>query len=169
MTATLTVVEATGPNSTRRAATSIELLGVDGFSINSTTYLAYPLRTIPSSGITNTYERWFRFEFSGSYMDVSDLRFWLSSALGTGWDLRWGTTDVYRAPTNSDSDIATNSVPMSDPGVSNLNLLDNPAGGILPGTTSISWWLVLQASATGDADTLLASSGLDYEVAWLEY
>ena len=170
MTAVLTVVEATGVNSTRRAATSVELLGVDGFSMNPTTYLTYPLRPVPSSGITNTYERWFRFEFSGAYMSVSDLHFWLpSSTLGTGWDLRWGTTDTYAVPTNSDSSVAVNPVPSADPGVPNIDFLDSPSEGILPGTQDVTVWLVLQASATKDASDLLASAGLDYELTWLEY
>jgi hypothetical protein len=117
MPATMRVVEATG-DGLRRIATSVNILGVDGFTLTNTNFDAYPIRVVPTSGISTSYERWFRFEFSGKYQVVNDFRFWMPGlAVNPGWTLRWGVAEVFSPPTSSDSVIALDSVPTSDPGV----------------------------------------------------
>jgi hypothetical protein len=169
MPATMKVVEATG-DGLRRIATSVNILGVDGFTLTDTNFDAYPIRVLPTSGISTSYERWFRFEFSGTYQVVNDFRFWMPGlTVNAGWTLLWGIADTFSRPTNSDSVIAVNPVPVLDPGIENLppGMVDDP---VLPLTRDASAWLVLQASVEQDAQHgQLVDGGLTYQFTWAEY
>lgn len=169
MTATLTLVEGSGFGQ-RRAVTSIQLLGVDGFDQGAQDYLTYPVIVVPTSGLVTTYERWFRFEFSGSYSSVSDLRFWAPGlVVNNGWTLNWGLADEYRQPAGSQSDVAVSAVPTGDPGSPNLDFVDAPDDLLNLETRNATQWIVLQAVASQDAPALLSASSVSYELAWLEY
>lgn len=169
MAATMKVVEATG-DGLRRIATTVNLLGVDGFSLTDTNYEAYPIKVRSTSAFTNTYERWIRFEFSGPYEAVGDFRFWMPNlVIPDGWILAWGITDTFARPTSGDSIIAVNPIPTVDPGSQNVpsGTVENP---VLPNTRDVTAWLVLQASVVQDAvSEVLMTGGLTYEFTWAEY
>lgn len=103
-----------------------------------------------------SYERWFRLGFKGPFTTIRDIFFWMPGlALTDGWQLLYGTTDTYRAPSNQPSDIAVNPCPT---GAASLD-----AGPVTPGNASN--WVVLQAMVTAETGDPLA---LDFRFSFSE-
>lgn len=109
-----------------------------------------------------SFERWIRVAFSGTdpYV-VQSIKFWANNlALPAGWDVRFGISDTYRAPSRAASSIATLPVPTIPPSGPNVSgLLMNGPG------TNYSPWVVIQAHVTDfgavQSGSLLGQTGTE--------
>lgn len=61
----------------------------------------------------NSYEKWVRGRFSGTFTTISNLRFWLSGGapLPANIDVKAAVNQAYATPTDSTSIVATTDVP----------------------------------------------------------
>jgi len=60
----------------------------------------------------NSFEKWARGRFSGTFTSVANLRFWKSAgAYVTGEDIKATVNETYATPTDSASSVATVTVP----------------------------------------------------------
>lgn len=150
MVTTIRLEEAIGPPPGQlQAATSVHMLAQDAFSTpGATGYAAGPLQVHADGSPTWSMERWLRIAFEPPFTEIRDVYFWLPGLVVTpGWSLALGTTTTYRQPTSSPSTIATQAAPTTKP--------TEPNAGGRPALTGpderYSDWIVLQASATGDA------------------
>jgi hypothetical protein len=105
----------------------------------------------PVTAGTNSYEKWVKLRFSGSFTRIENLQFWKSAgAYVTGESMNWtGQQTEYAVPTETTSVYATESVPTADPGTANISI-----GGSLSGSltaTGESDFIILQQAITIDA------------------
>jgi len=105
----------------------------------------------PVTAGTNSYEKWLKLRFSGSFTRIENLQFWKSSgAYVVGESITWtGQQTEYAAPTESTSVYASAALPTADPGTANVSI-----GGSLSGSltaTGDSDFIILQQVITLDA------------------
>lgn len=63
----------------------------------------------------NSFEKWIRGRFSGTFTSVANLRFWKSAgSLVTGEAIKAEADASYATPTDSTSSVATSDVPTSE-------------------------------------------------------
>lgn len=117
----------------------------------------------------NTFEKWQRFEVTsmGGSSSVKNLKVWRTGALGgaavhltNARTTSYGGAATYATPTASDSSIATQTMPTSEPATANLGI-----GGSLTGertTTGYSDYLVHQIQ-TDVADVAGSTTTLNYQ------
>lgn len=103
----------TSPGTTQDKA-YINCLSTDESSGNDTTTEPnnHPI-TIPPSATAYSYERWVRGHWTSTFTSISNLRYWGSSASGTGWTWKAGLKgdQTYVTPVNSASSYATANIP----------------------------------------------------------
>lgn len=161
--AVVDVMEAIGAGPASEVATAeINLCGTDVHSTTSTLI-------VPNAGGSPTYscERWLRLRFAAPFLLVRDIRFWIDNYLpAEGWELRYGTSEIYRNPVTSRSDVAQLAVPTTDPGRAAANVDAGPFTDA--GQDAFSSWIVLQAMRVGDAPPLLQPNALHFRFAFLE-
>ena len=117
----------------------------------------------------NSYEKWQKFEVTamGGSSKIDNLRVWRSGALGANAThltnartSSYGGAASFTTPTASSSAVATQTMPSSDPGATNLGI-----GGSLSGSlaaTGKSDYLVHQIQTTGSA-TAGSTSTMTYQ------
>lgn len=60
----------------------------------------------------NSFEKWFRGHFEGTWTTINNLLFWKSGgSLGTGVSIKAEVNDMYATPTDATSTVATVNVP----------------------------------------------------------
>jgi hypothetical protein len=146
------------------------LLGASGNLVNfknidglgTTNYATNP---VPAG--SNSYELWLRGNWGGTFNNIYDVRFWMSTDFSpnTGLTVRAKTNGQtsYQQPTNATSSLATSIVSTSDPGTANVSI-----GGSLSSSLSSSGFsdfIVLQLQTTTNApagDTSLATFSMSY-------
>lgn len=132
----------------------------------------YPLDQVsnPIQQGQNSYERFIRLfvtDFGGS-SSISNIRVYSTTVPSTDTTLNYGQTQVYPVPTNSQSTIATDSIPTELPSSENLYISGSSGNLITPGSTSYySDYAVFQitSSATQVAGTIMTINVVYSEVA----
>lgn len=115
----------------------------------------------------NSYEVWLQGHWTGSFNQIDNLQFWMSTDFSpnTGLSVVWdGEQTSYATPTSGDSAVATTSVPTSDPGTANVSIGGNLAGSL--SAAGYSDYIVLQLQTTTSAaagDTSLAVFTLQWD------
>jgi hypothetical protein len=151
------------------AGNTVQLLGSSG---NLTDFKSIDTAGIsdyvanPVTAGTNSYECWLRALFTGTFNQIRDLRFWMSTGFSpsTGLAVFWsGIQNLYLQPANGTSSIATSSVPIADPGTANVSIGGNLSGSLV--ASGYSDFIVLQLRTTAAAaagDTSLATMSISY-------
>lgn len=98
--------------------------------------------TFPITAGTNSFEKWIRGHFSGTYASVTNLKFWKSAgAYVTGEDIKAAVNATYATPTASTSSVATVTVPTT---------LGTALAPTAPGASpSFSGYITMQLQTTG--------------------
>lgn len=122
----------------------------------------------PITAGNNSYEVWLRAHFTGTFNQVDNLQFWMSTDFSpnTGLTVKWkgNNSGSYTTPTASTSSVATATVPTSDPGTANVSIGTSLAGNL--SAAGYSDYIVLQLQTTTAAaagDTSLATFTLQYD------
>ena len=98
--------------------------------------------TDPIAAGSNSFEKWIRGHFSGSFTSIANLRFWKSSgAFVTGEDIKASVDDTYATPTATTSVLATVSIPTTEGSAL------NPAAPV--GNPEFSGYITMQLQTTG--------------------
>ena len=119
----------------------------------------------PITAGNNSYSVYLRGKFTGTFNNIDNLQFWLSTDFSpnTGLSVVFNGNNVSYA-TPSASDTGDSAVPTSDPGTANVSI-----GGALTGDltgTGYSDYIRLQLQTTvsaGAGDTSLATFTLQYD------
>ena len=108
--------------------------------------------TYPITAGTNSYEKFVRGYWSGSFTRVENVQYWKSAgSYVTGEAIKWygdGNTS-YTAATTDTSTIATAAVPTADPGTANVSIGGNLTGSLT--ATGYTDYVVLQTQVTSTA------------------
>lgn len=141
----------------------------DADDATAANYSSYPITASDNANEGRSYEVWLRAHFTGTFNQIDNIQFWMSTNFSpaTGLTVYWKGNNVgsYVTPVKTDSTIATNTVPTSDPGTANVSI-----GGSLSGYLSsagYSDYIVLQldvATTAASGDTSLATFTLQYDV-----
>jgi hypothetical protein len=121
-------------------------------NFGSTSAIDLTPSTYPITAGTNSFEKFVRGGFSGSFTRIDNIQFWKSAgAYVTGESINWkgNNAGAYVTPTNATSTIATASVPTADPGTANVSI-----GAVLTGSltaTGFTDYVVMQMAITSTA------------------
>lgn len=98
-----------------------------------------------------SYEKWIKVNFSGSFTNISEIKFWKSAGnYVTGESINFtGQVTSFATPTDSSSSYATSSVPVSEPGSANVSISGSLSGSLT--SEGSSDFIVLQSSITTEA------------------
>jgi hypothetical protein len=116
---------------------------------------------------TNSYEVWLRAHFTGTFNEIDNLQFWMSTDFdpNTGLSVKYtADQESYVTPVKTESTIADTAVPTSDPGTANVTI-DGELSGSLE-EAGYSDYIVLQLQTTTSAasgDTSLAVFTCQYD------
>lgn len=98
--------------------------------------------SFPITAGNNSFEKWIRGHFSGTYTSISNLKFWKSSgAYVTGETIKAAVNTAYATPTASTSSVATVNVPTT----SGTALVPTSPGA----SPSYSGYIISQLQTTG--------------------
>lgn len=114
------------------------------FNFGSTIATDLNPETYPISVGNNSYEKYFKANFTGTFTSISDLRFYKSDGdYVTGEQIDFtGEATSYVIPVVTASTVATTTLPVADPGTANVSIGGNLAGTLVaPGTSD---FIVLQ-------------------------
>lgn len=114
--------------------------------------------TYPITVSTNSFEKWWKMTFTGTFNSVDNLKVWkVSGVYFTGETIdtnaresSYGGAETYVTPTQTTSVIATETFPITEPSGANLGI-----GGSLSGSLSSagdSDYLVCQTQTTGSTE-----------------
>ena len=141
----------------------------DADDATAANYTDHPITASDTANQGRSYEVWLRAHFTGTFNKIDNLQFWMSTNFSpaTGLTVYWKGNNVgnYATPVKTDSTVATNAVPTSDPGTANVSI-----GGSLSGALTeagYSDYIVLQldvATTAASGDTSLAVFSLQYDV-----
>ncbi len=145
MTATFNFIEYVSNATDTATATNLNMGSTRAANLSPSTYKI-------TAG-NYSYEKWVKARFTGSFTNISDIKFWKSAGdYVTGESINFtGQVTSYSTPTESQSSHATSSVPTSEPGSANVGI-----GGSLSGSltsTGSSDFIVLQSSITTSASS----------------
>jgi len=144
MVATFAWSETYGASTTTGTPTNLNFGSTSAIDLTPSTY--------PITAGTNSYEKWVRGDWSGSFTRIDNVQFWKSAgAYVTGEGIDWdgdGNT-AYVVSTSATSSVATTVVPTADPGTANVSI-----GGALTGSltaTGYTDYVVMQMQITSTA------------------
>lgn len=115
----------------------------------------------------NSYEVWLRAHFTDTFNIIDNLQFWMSTDFSPNTGLAVvfaGDQETYVTPVKTESVIATDPVPTSDPGTANVSIGGSLSGQLV--AAGYSDYIVLQLQTTTDAapgDSSLAVFTLQYD------
>ena len=130
----------------------------------------YPLDQVqyPIQQGENSYERYIRLfvsDFGGS-SSISNIRVYSTTTPSQDTTLNYGQTQTYNAPVNTQSTIATQSIPFSLPTSENLYINGQSGNSITPGSSSMySDYAVFQVTSS---QTQVAGTTMTINVAYSE-
>lgn len=132
-------------------------------------YSSNPITASDSANQGRSYEVWLRAHFTGTFNKIDNLQFWMSTNFSpsTGLTVYWKGNNAgsYATPVNTDSSVATATVPTSDPGTANVSIGTSLSGNLT--SAGYSDYIVLQldvATTAASGDTSLATFTLQYDV-----
>lgn len=162
MAATVAINEYNGAGETETAGiTNTNMGSTDAVNLNPTTYPVVPGE--------NTYEKWQKFEVTamGGSSAIDNLKVWRTGALGgsavhvtNAREASYGGAETYAQPIATDSTLATQTMPTSEPTGANLGI-----GGSLSGALNdvgLSDYLIHQIQ-TDAGDTAGSTSTMNYQ------
>jgi len=119
--------------------------------------------TYPITAGQNSYEKWVRCHFTGTFNKIENIQIWKSAGdYVTGESIKTNLTTsgysaaTYSTPTQSTSTVATNDMPTSDPGSANLGIGGSLSGSLTSAGYSDYWVSQLQTTTStpaGDVNT----------------
>ena len=112
-------------------ATNWNLMATDNYDSTGTDYQSAANRiSVPSSGTNYSYERWMRLKFSGTFNEISNIKFYHSAGTlsDANLDLLAGATTTAATPTNSASTVATTTLTGWDSAAEAIDI--TPSGNI---------------------------------------
>lgn len=119
----------------------------DGISNVNFGNLDAPNLSSPNNRIVagnNSFEKWVRGKFSGSYTTVDNLKFWKSAgSLPVNVSIKAEVNDMFAEPTDSTSSVATAGIPTS---VGSALVPDSPGA-----SPDYSGYITMQMQTTGAA------------------
>ena len=156
MTATFQLSESNGASETvTDGISNINFGSVDSPNINPADH--------PIRAGENSYEKWIRCKFTGTFNKIENIKIWMSSGTYvTGEVIKTNLTTSgysdasYSTPTDSTSTVAVNDMPTSEPSGPNLGIGGSLSGSLTSEGYSDYWVLQLQTSAStppGDVNT----------------
>ena len=144
MASTLVLEEYNTSSSVSTVATNIN------FGSNNSANLVNNL--YPVTAGTNSYEKWFKLKFTGTFSSISNVKVYKSSGdYVTGETLKYsGTETTWATPTQTTSTVATTDIPTSEPSTANVSINGDVGNSITVenGTTD---FIVLQNQISSNA------------------
>ena len=100
----------------------------------------------PITAGTNSFEKWVKADFSGSFSRIENIKFWKSAgAYVTGESIVFKTTPTYATPSQS-AMSGSSAVPASEPGSANVGIGGSTGGELT--AAGKSDFIVLQQQIT---------------------
>ena len=121
-------------------------------NFGSTSVIDLTPSTYPITAGTNSYEKWIRGKWAGSFTRIENLQFWkVSGEYVTGESIKWAgnANQSYTAATDATSSIATVAVPIADPETANVSITGSLSGSLT--ATGFSDYIVMQTQVTSGA------------------
>jgi len=147
-----TGTDAANENPASGDASNWNLMNTDSYDSTGTDYqLAANRIPVPSSGTNYSYERWMRLKFSGTFNEITNIKFYHSAGTlsDANLDLLAGATTTAATPTNAASTIATTTLSSWDSEDEAIDI--TPSGGIT--TTGYSNYAVVQLKVPSTVTT----------------
>lgn len=146
MAATFAWKEYNGASGTGSTITTINMGSVDQASI--TTPSDYPVLAGE-----NSYEKYIKGDFSGTFTTIDNIRLYLSSGSIPANDHIYydGETTSYTQPVATTSSVATTDIPESEPGTANVSIGGSLSGQLTSAGTSD--YIVLQYAVDSGASS----------------
>lgn len=96
-------------------ATNWNLMSVDSYDSTGSQYQDNPI-VVLESGTAYSYERWIRIRFDGSFNLIDNVKAWKSAGTfsDAGISIYAGDTNTGVTPTDSQSSIATSTIPTTE-------------------------------------------------------
>jgi hypothetical protein len=163
MSASVQIDEYNGVGETETSnITNSNMGSVDAPNLNAAVY--------PITAGNNSYEKWQKLHVTamGGAISIDDLRIWRTGALGSGAATHktnarttsYAGAATYATPTATASSIATQTMPIADPGSANLGISGNLTNQIVaPGESD---YLVHQIT-TDVTDTIGSTTTMNYQ------
>lgn len=154
MAATLELKIYTGTGATNETpsgdADNWNLMSSDAYDSTGTDYQTNRIQ-VPSSGTSYSYERWMRIKFSGSFSNITNVKFYHSggSLSDANLDLLAGSTTSATTPVSSASSLATTTLSAWDESAEAINLT---SGGAIT-TTGYCDYAVVQLEVPSSVTT----------------
>ena len=147
MVAAFEWVESNTVGETESTPTNINFGSTDAVNLVALTY--------PITAGENSYEKWIKVKFTGTFSVIDNIQFWKSAgAYQTEEGIDWsGTTALasYATPTAATSSVATTVLPTADPGTANVWIAGSLSGTItVSGNTSD--YIVMQLQTTTNTE-----------------
>ena len=137
--------------------------GITNLNYGSTDAPNLDPATYPITAGQNSYEKWVRCHFTGTFNKIDNIRIWMSAGtLVTGESILTNLTTsgytaaTYATPTTSTSTVATNAMPTSEPSSANLGIGGSLTGSLTAAGYSDYWVSQTQtttAASPGDTNT----------------
>jgi len=156
MSATVYIEETNGASGSEVNSVDPDNLNMGSVDATELVPSSYPI-TAKADG--HAYEKWLRLFVSnmGGSSQVDNVKMWLSD-LGGGWKTGEGMScnlvtggytpiSAYATPVDTDSTVATQAMPESEPGSANIGIGGSLSGSITS-APSHSDWVVLQLDVT---------------------
>ncbi len=156
MTATFELSESNGAGETvTDGITNLNYGSADQPNLDPATY--------PITAGQNSYEKWVRCHFTGTFNKIDNIRIWMSSGtyvtgetIKTNLTTSGYTAASYSQPTQNTSTVATNDMPTSEPSSANLGIGGSLSGSLTSEGYSDYWVSQLQTTTStppGDVNT----------------
>ena len=150
MTATFELSETNGATVVTDGITNLNYGSTDAADLSVAAY--------PVSAGNNSYEKYIRCHFTGTFNQIDNIQIWKSSGdyvTGEGIDTNLKTSSYvqssFAAPVATESIVATTEMPTSDPGASNLGISGSLSGSLTSEGYSDYWVSQAQSTASTPA------------------
>ena len=162
MAATIEILESNGAGETQTADITNSNMG----SVDSVNLVAVDNPVAPGA---NTYEKWQKVSVTamGGASQINNLKIWRTGALGgaavhvtNARETSYGGADAYATPIVTNSTVATETMPATEPTGANLGIAGSLTGVLT--ATGVSDYLVHQIQSNA-ADTAGSTSTLNYQ------
>jgi len=147
MAETFAIHESNGTAETTSVASNINYGSTDSANLTPASY--------PITASENSYEKWERCYWSGTFNKIENLQIWKSAGsyvTGESIDTNLTTTgysqDSYATPTDSTSTVADIVMPTADPAAANMGIAGSLTGNLSSAGYSDYWVTQLQTTAT---------------------
>jgi len=171
MPASFTFAQTTGAGSGTRAdigATGNVFNFKDVDDATPANYATNPIVGSDTADQGRSYEIYLQPHFTGTFNTINNLRFWMSTDFSPNTGLaikaKMDGVEAYTAPVKTDSAVAVDAIPTSDPGTANVSIGGEVSGALT--AEGYADYIVLQldvASTAAPGDTSLAEFTFMYD------